>query len=152
MRSLKYTITTISAAAVLGAGALLAAVPQTGNAMHHRGERREHMAAYLGLTDAQKAQAKTIWQNARENSKPLRQELRQERQNVMAAAKSGKSEQEIQRLAKVEGPQLAQLSAIRASAFEKFYAMLTPAQQQKLNAFQQAHHQHRGPAANQSGE
>jgi protein CpxP len=130
MSSLRTKILTLTTAATLTAGALLAAVPHTNH--------MQKMAAQLGLTDTQQAQAKAIFQGAHQAAKPVRQQLRQERQAIQAAIQAGKSDQEIQQMASAEGPQLAQLAAIRASASAKFYSTLTPDQQQKLQAMHQA--------------
>jgi protein CpxP len=129
MSSLKTKILTLTTAATLTAGALLAAVPHNNH--------MQKMTATLGLTDTQQAQAKAIFQGAHVAAKPVRQQLRQERKDVQAAIQAGKSDQEIQQIAGAEGPQLAQLAAIRASASAKFYASLTPDQQQKLLAMHQ---------------
>src|SRR5215469_7149182 len=48
-------------------------------------QRRARMAERLNLTDAQKAQAKTIFSQARETAKPVRMELRNNRQALRAA-------------------------------------------------------------------
>jgi len=137
MSSLKTKILTLTTAATLTAGALLAAVP------HNNHNHLQKMAAQLGLTDAQQAQAKAIFQGARAAAKPVRQQLHQERQALQAAIQAGKSDQEIQQMASAEGPELAQLAAIRASASAKFYSTLTADQQQKLQALHQARGQNR---------
>jgi Spy/CpxP family protein refolding chaperone len=113
-----------AAAATLGTGALLA---------QHRMGRHGHMAAELGLTDAQKSQAKTIFQNSHQTAKPVADQLRQDRQALQAAIQAGKSDQELQGLAAAEGADMGKLAAIRASAAAKFRAILTPDQQQKLD-------------------
>jgi len=137
MKFLNHKLLIVTTAAALSATGLLAAA-ETGHMGRH-GRFGARMAAELGLTDAQKAQAKTIFQTAHQSAMPVRQQLKQERQAVRAAAQAGKSDQEIQQLAQAEGPQLAQLAGIRASAFAKFYSMLTPDQQQKLQTLRQSH-------------
>ena len=72
MSSLKTKILTLTTAAILTAGALLAAVPHN----NHMNNHLQKMAAQLGLTDAQQAQAKAIFQGARQTAKPVRQQLR----------------------------------------------------------------------------
>ena len=129
--SKKLTIS--MAAAALGIAGLVAAPAHMG-----RHGRMNAMMSQLGLTDAQKTQAEAIFQNARESSKPVVQQLRQERQAIQAAIKAGKSDQEIQELAKAEGPELAQLAAVRASTRAKFYGLLTPDQKQKLETLHQS--------------
>jgi Spy/CpxP family protein refolding chaperone len=130
-------ILTWTAVTALAAGSLFAMPARTG-----RTGRFDVMATRLGLTDAQKTQAQSIFANQHQLAKPVFQQLRQERQAVRAAAQAGKSDQEIQQLAAAEGPQLAQLAALRASAHAKFMAILTPAQQQQLASMRQARHAH----------
>jgi len=132
----------VTAITILGVAGAVAAAPQVRNMERHRGGYRM-MTSQLGLTDAQKAQAKAIFQAAWQSAKPVRQELRQERQAVQAAIKAGKSAQEIEQLAKVEGTDMGQLAAIRASAFAKFYSTLTPDQKQKLESLHQSRHEHK---------
>jgi periplasmic protein CpxP/Spy len=138
MKFLNKKLLIVTTAAALTATGLFAAA-EAGHMGRH-GRFGARMAAELGLTDAQKAQAKTIFQSSHQTAMPIIQQLRQERQAVQAAIQAGKSDQEIQQLAQAEGPQLTQLASIRASAFAKFYAMLTPDQQQKLQTLRQSHH------------
>ena len=93
------------------------------------------MANYLNLTAAQRGQAKTIFREASQSAKPVRQQLRETRQSLQAAIKSGNSDQ-IQQFAATEGTEKGQLAAIRATAFAKLYPILTAEQQQKLAEFQ----------------
>jgi Spy/CpxP family protein refolding chaperone len=146
MKFLNHKLLIVTAAAALSAAGLFAAA-ETGHMGRH-GRFGARMAAELGLTDAQKAQAKIIFQTAHQTAMPVMQQLRQERQAVRAAAQAGKSDQEIQQLAQAEGPQLAQLAGIRASAFAKFYATLTPDQQQKLQTLRQSHRGGKSGATN----
>jgi len=114
-----------AAAATLCAGALLAQRPMG---------RHGRMGAELGLTDAQKAQAQTIFQNSHQTARPVADQLRQDRQALQAAIQAGKSDQELQQLAAAEGADVGKLAGIRASAAAKFRAILTPEQQQKLDS------------------
>lgn len=91
-------------------------------------------AAALGLTDAQKAQAKTIFQEARDAARPVTQQLREARAALREAVKAQKSDAEIDALAANEGALLGKLSAIRTKAAAKFYGILTPEQQQKFDS------------------
>jgi Spy/CpxP family protein refolding chaperone len=93
----------------------------------------------LQLTDSQKTQAKGIFQDARQSTQPIRQQLQQERLSIRAAIEAGKSPQEVQQMASAEGNELAQLAGIRAATMAKFHAILTPDQQAKLTALQQTH-------------
>jgi protein CpxP len=124
-----------AAIAGLAGGTLFAQMPTAnpGARLHkmraHRGMWGKLMTGYLGLTDQQQAQAKTIFQNTRESSKPLREQLRQVRTDLRAAIREGKP---VDQLAANEGNLLGQLAAIRAKSAEQFRALLTPAQLQKL--------------------
>jgi len=98
-----------------------------------------HGMAALNLTDAQKAQHKAIFGAERQSARSLEEQLRQVRSTMMAAAKSGASEANIDLLASQEAPLLGQLEAIHAKAFAKFYATLTEDQKGKYEAMT-AHH------------
>ena len=85
----------------------------------------------LNLTDAQKQQAKNIFQEARQNAQPVRQQLKQNRA-AMAAAIETNNSAEIQRLAGLQGNLETQMVTNRAQAMAKFYATLTPDQVAQL--------------------
>ena len=100
------------------------------------------LSASLNLTDQQKQQAGTIFTSEREAARSIRQDLRKERGEVQSAIQAGKPVAEVEQLAKQEGPALGNLAGMRAAAFAKFYAVLTPAQQQKLAGLHQEWRQH----------
>lgn len=134
------------AVAALGTASLLAQAPAAARHFQRHGRFGAVMATYLNLTDAQKTQMKSIFQDARQSAQPVRQQLKQTRQSLQAAVKAGDSAQ-IQQLASTEGTELGQLAAIHASARAKMFKMLTPEQQQKLTTLQSAMHgPRRGPA------
>lgn len=113
---------------------------ETSSAPHRQRARVnfvDRMSATLNLTDQQKQQAKNIFTSEREAAQSIRQQLRQERKSVQSAIQAGKPAAEVQQLAKNEGPALADLAGMRAAAFARFYAVLTPAQQQKLATMHQ---------------
>jgi Spy/CpxP family protein refolding chaperone len=93
--------------------------------------RLDFMAAKLSLTDAQKQSAQNIFEQSREASKPVREQLRQSHEALAAAIKAGKSDAELTNLAGQQGALVGQLSAIRAKAFSQLYAQLTPDQKGK---------------------
>jgi Spy/CpxP family protein refolding chaperone len=93
---------------------------------------QELLAGYLGLTDAQKAQAKTIFDNAKTAAQALRSQLQDARTNLNAAIKAG---QPVDAPAASVGNLFGQLTAIRAKAQEQFRAILTPEQLAKLDHF-----------------
>ena len=122
-----------TAVAALGASSLVFAAP-TQSPRHHF---RRNGALMQVLTDSQKAQAKTVFQQARETAKPLHQQLMENRKSLRAAVQAGNTDQ-IQALSKVEGNEIGQLMAIRSSAYSKVYQTLSPDQKQKLSELQQA--------------
>jgi len=139
-----------TAIATLGVAGLFAA--ETAQGEHHwrgghPGRSGAFMATQLNLTDAQKAQAKSIFQDARQSAQPIRQQLMQTRQALRDAIKTNNTAQ-IQQLSATQGSQMGQLTAIRSQAFAKVYQTLTPEQQQKaaeleknFQARRQARHQ-----------
>jgi Spy/CpxP family protein refolding chaperone len=93
---------------------------------------QELLAGYLGLTDAQKAQAKTIFDNAKTAAEPIRSQMQQARTTLNAAIKAG---QPVDAAAAAVGNLFGQLAAIQAKAQEQFRAILTPDQLAKLDQF-----------------
>jgi Spy/CpxP family protein refolding chaperone len=139
-----------TAVAALGAAGLFAA--ETPQARQHGRGRFGHFMSELNLTDAQKAQAKSIFQGARQSAQPVRQQLMETRKSLRAAIKANNTAQ-IQQLSATEGNEIGQLAAIHGSAFAKVYQTLTPDQKQKADALEQARHaRHQGqrpkPGAN----
>lgn len=120
--------------AAMTAGGLMAKDVAPAQSRHNFMDR---LSTSLNMTDQQKQEAKSIFTSERQAAKTDRQELRQERKAVHAAIQSGKPVAEIEKLAKSEGPTLGALAAKRAETSAKFYAMLTPAQQQKLVSLHQ---------------
>ena len=130
-----------TAVAALGAVSLFGQAPQAGAQAQGR-HNLDRMANYLNLTAAQRAQAKTIFREAARSARPVRQQLRETRQSLQAAIKSGNSDQ-IQQFAATEGTEKGQLAAIHATAFAKLYPILTTEQQQKMAEFQHSRKVHK---------
>ncbi|HWB85205.1 MAG TPA: Spy/CpxP family protein refolding chaperone [Bryobacteraceae bacterium] len=155
---MKRHLMNFATVAALAAGMAFAqappAAPATGSrpaqtGKHARRFMRWHrMAKALNLTDAQKQQAKSIFQEARQTSQPLAQQLKENRQALMAAVKAGKSDAEIQQLSATQGSVLGQLIAVRTTAASKFYATLTPDQRTKADQMQQQFRQRMGQHRN----
>jgi Spy/CpxP family protein refolding chaperone len=97
---------------------------------------RHRMVKALGLTDAQKQQAKAIFQATKTANQPIRTQLQQNRQALAAAVKANDIGQ-IRQLAQVQGNLKGQVMAARAEAMAKFYATLTPDQKAKADQIQQ---------------
>src|SRR5258708_35031320 len=93
-----------AAAATLGMGGLVA---------QHKMGRHGRMGAQLALTDAQKSQARTIFQNSRQTARLVADQLRQDRQALQAAIQAGKSDQELQPRAASHGAVMGNLVRIQ---------------------------------------
>jgi len=90
----------------------------------------------LNLTDAQKAQFKTIRQQTKQSLQPVRDQLTANRQAMAAAVKANDATQ-IQQLATTQGSLQGQVLAIRMQAQAKMYNSLTPDQRAKLDQIRQ---------------
>jgi protein CpxP len=113
--------------AAIAAGLAIAqpAVPARGAG---RQAARHRMMKALDLTDAQKQQARLIFQQARETAQPVAKQLKDNREALQAAIKANNAAQ-IQTLSAQSGALQGQLAAVRSQAMAKFYANLTPEQQ-----------------------
>lgn len=129
---MKRTLT-IFGATVLAAGMMFA----QGQANHAR-----HRMEALNLNDAQKAQAKAIFGEAKQSAAPLRAELKQDREAMANAVKSNDRAQ-IEKLSTAEGRVLGKLMAVRTEAMAKFYQTLTPEQKAKAEQLHQQMKEHR---------
>jgi len=140
MSTFRTKLAACTAVAALGAVSLFAAEtsPAARPGGHWHGHRGAFLAAYLNLTPAQRAQQKTIFDNARQSSMPVRRELRETRQQLRAAIQADNTAQ-IQQLAKTEGSEVGQLAAVRGEAMAKSYQVLTPQQKQELAKLREAH-------------
>lgn len=124
-------ILTATAGLLLGAGLLFAQGP----GFRARGEfKPRFLGAGLGLTEEQKAQAKSIFGAAREQGKPVMEQLKSGHQAMAEAVKANDADR-IKQLADSQAALMAQLIAIRSQAMAKFYATLTPEQKAKADEF-----------------
>jgi Spy/CpxP family protein refolding chaperone len=134
-----FTLITVITAALLATGLM---AKQDTSSNHRQFNLVDRLSASLNLTDQQKQQAGTIFTSEREAARSIHRDLRKERREVQSAIQAGKPTAEVEQLAKQEGPALGNLAGMRAAAFAKFYAVLTPAQQQKLAGLHQDWRQH----------
>ena len=91
------------------------------------------LAKRLNLTPDQQSQARTIFQNARQQAQALRPQLQTARQSMSAAIKSD-NEAQIDQLSQQNAQLNSSMRAIHAKAMAKFYATLTPDQKAKFDA------------------
>jgi len=97
-----------------------------------RRQAHERMMAELNLSPEQKTKVQAIFAKGREESKPVRAELRQNREAMFAAVKANDSAQ-IDKLARERGRLTAKIATMRAETMAKFYQELTPAQKAKFD-------------------
>jgi Spy/CpxP family protein refolding chaperone len=142
---MKHNLIRFGTVAAMAAGLAFAQAPATkapaqlppGHPMmQHRGEFRERMMQELNLSDSQKQEAKTIFQQARETAKPVRDELRTNREALQAAIKANDTAK-IHSLSVKQGSLMAKLTEIRSDARAQFYAKLTPEQRIKADQMHQ---------------
>src|SRR5882672_7891191 len=96
-----------TAVAALGAAGVLAAETSQSRQWHGHGRFGQFMSE-LNLTDAQKAQAKSVFQEARQSAQPVRQQLMETRTSLRAAIEANDTAQ-IQQLSATEGTEIGQL-------------------------------------------
>lgn len=140
---MKRRIQTLAAIGALAAGVALAqtsapATPQTGagRAAGVRSRVRQRMLQALNLTDAQKQQAKAIFQATRAQAQPLAQQLKQARQTLEAAVQAD-NEAAIPQAATAVANLQGQVLTVRAQGMARFVALLTPDQKAKAQEFLQ---------------
>lgn len=142
---MKTLLTRFATVAALAAGMAVAQTPAPAPAtppapgkaaMRPRGAIRHRMLQALNLTDAQKQQAKAIFQQTKQNIQPIAQQAKQNREALAAAVKANDTAQ-IQQLSAQQGNLQGQLVAMRSESMAKFYATLTPEQRAKADQIQQ---------------
>jgi Spy/CpxP family protein refolding chaperone len=101
-------------------------------AVNHRAAARHRMFQELNLTPAQKEHAKTIFQQASVAAKPVRDQLRQNRE-AMAAAVKADNQAQIAQLSATRGKLMGEITTTRSEAMARFYHELTPAQRAKAD-------------------
>ena len=112
----------------------------------HGGKHHHHnfkkFAKKLGLSDAQKAQAKAIFEGNKEVVKPIFASLRAEHENLKALLHADKIDETAIRaeIAKIAGIK-ADLVINRVKVKAKFQAILTPAQLVILKTMHQRGHE-----------
>lgn len=96
----------------------------------HRHGHMGYMAKALNLTDAQKAQIKTIMQAQRATVRPLMLQMAQNHAAMLQATASGAFDQaKVQQLATQQSQIMAQLSVQRASTHSQIYNTVLTAEQ-----------------------
>jgi protein CpxP len=106
---------------------------------HRHGGHMGYMAKELNLTDAQKAQVKTIMQAQRASMRPLMLQMEQNRQAMLTATASGAFDQaKVQALATQKAQIMSQLAVQKASVHSQIYnTVLTPEQKATADQLRQ---------------
>ena len=140
---MKKTITTAVAVFALGASLAFAA-PHDGWKGHEgRGAGfSEKLAAKLNLSDAQKAQIKTIEDQFRSDNAAFLQNFRQTMQDFHAAREAN-DQAKIDALKPTLESQRAQMKTLREAQKAKIRSILTPDQQAQLDAMKAQHESRR---------
>lgn len=104
---------------------------RAGRGMHKMGRALEA----LNLTDAQKEQARAIFQGQREATRDVRDQMRQVSEQLRAAEEANDVAR-IQALSAQKGELEGRLRVAHADAQRRFKALLTPEQQTQLDQLQ----------------
>ncbi len=140
---MKHNLWTIALGAVMAAGMAFA---QTAPVRPHanravtgqqspRARMHQQMMQELNLTPQQKAEAKTIFSGAWQNSKPIFDQLRQNNA-ALAMAVRNNDQAKIQQLSAEQGRLRGQLVQSHETAMAKFYQTLNPQQRAKADQLQ----------------
>ncbi len=89
----------------------------------------------LDLNDTQKKQLGTILDSAVQAAVPIQEKLDQAKQSLFEAAKAGKSDAEIDKLAEEQATLSSQFVALQARSFAHVCGMLTGDQRAKVDSF-----------------
>ena len=113
--------------------------PTTTWAGHRHGGYMGYMAKALNLTDAQKAQIKSIMQANRTTNRPLMQQMAQNRLAMLTATSNGAFDQaKVTALASQQSQLMAQVMVQKESIQHQIYTqVLTPEQQATANQMRQ---------------
>lgn len=86
----------------------------------------------IGLTDAQKAEIKSIFETARTSNASLETQMKAAREAERAAIQAGKSDTELAQLAASYSQLYTQMHTARLQTEAKVYKVLTPEQREKV--------------------
>ena len=92
-------------------------------------------AVLLDLNDSQRQRLSAILDGAIQMASPIQEQLNKGTKSLFEAARAGKSDSEINKLADQQGLLASQMLAIQARSFAKLCSMLTSDQQIKDETF-----------------
>ena len=146
MKSSSWKFAVALLAVVLCGALMISYAQQTDNtspkpawAGHGHGDRMGYMATALNLTDAQKAQIKSMMQGNRTTMRPLMQQMAQNRVAMLTATSGGAFDQaKVTALANQQAQLMAQMSVQRQSIQSEIYnQVLTPEQRTTADQMRQ---------------
>ncbi len=105
----------------------------------HRHGHMGFMAKQLNLTDAQKAQIKTIMQSQRTTMRPLMLQMAQNREAMLTATSGGAFDQaKVQAIATQQAQLISQMTVLKEQLRSQIYnTVLTPDQKAKADQMRQ---------------
>ena len=138
-------LTQLMAGATLAAGLVFAQAAPARPAHPFGPRARMHrLVQALDLTADQKAQAKEILKSAGASAQPLRQQMRDARQQLRSDIKTAAPAEVVTKDSNTVGQLTSQLTAIRTTAMQKLYGILTPDQKAKLDTLAEQWRARRG--------
>lgn len=138
MKSIRFRILAAAVAVMLGAAITRAQSADTTPPPHHGHEfgMRGGMMGFpfkeLDLTDAQRAQVKSVMQKEHSTMKPLMQQTHQMEQQLKQYSEGTYDEAKVQALVSQQAQTLVQIKVQEARIHNEIYQLLTPEQQSKL--------------------
>jgi periplasmic protein CpxP/Spy len=110
------------------------------------GKHLARMASALDLTEDQKSQIRTIWTSEREKIAPLRQQMRENRQQIHQEALAVPfDEAAVRTLAAAQAEARTEMIVAHARVKNQVHAVLTPEQREKAEQFWQERKRGEGP-------
>ena len=161
MKSIRFRFLVAAMAVLLGAAIAKSqttdstppAAPSHGHRYGMAAHRMGFFARYLDLTDAQKAQMKTILQNEHATIKPLMQQEHQLDLQLKQYSEGTYDQAKVQALVAQQAQTLVQLKVEKTRIHNELFQLLTPEQQTKMKEFEAKHearmqqHMQNAPAA-----
>jgi Spy/CpxP family protein refolding chaperone len=112
-----------------GAGA------DSGSVQGNEGSALQLIAFVLRLNDSQQQQLRPIFDDAAKAAVPIAAQIQEGKTALFAAAKAGKSEEQIKRLAEQQGALTSQMLLLQAHTFAKLWAILNEGQKSEVDDF-----------------
>jgi protein CpxP len=144
MKTIRFRFLVAALAVTLGAAiaksqttdSTTAPPPMHGHEFGMMGHELGFYAKYLQITDAQKAQMKTVLQQERPTLKPLMQQIHQMDQQLKQYVEGTYDAAKVQALVAQQSQTLVQLKVEETKVHGELYQLLTPDQQAKLKQFE----------------